>query len=643
MRIIKRLHIFILQTFLPLFAMTFFIVLFIVLMQFLWRYIDDLVGKGLSMDVLFELFFYAAVSMVPMALPLAILLASLMTFGNLGEKFELTAMKASGISLLRVMQPLIVLIVFVAVGAFFFQNDILPKAQVKMWTLLFSMRQKSPELEIPEGVFYDQIPGYNLFVKEKDRNTGMLREVMIYATGNGSTQGSTILLADSARLAMTKGDKYLYLHLYEGEQFENLRQQTLGDNNMPFRRESFQDKKVMIPFDAGFNRFDEQGMRSQYVGKNIAELRQTIDSVGARVDSIGLVYNSDLRREAYPSLHLETSGNSTMTQAPLNTQPKSRQVTALPISIDSLINSLSPTLKNSIYADARARVIRKKGELEFRSVEMATEKKIIRRHEIELLKKFTLSVACVIFFFIGAPLGAIIRKGGLGTPLVISVLLFLVYYIIDNTGYKMARDGHIVVWMGMWLSTIILAPLSVYVTWKAMNDSSVFDKDRYVALSRKIFGILPPRSVPYKEVIINDVSREKALQLLQEISFSCQAFLERYPGVENYFRYWQRGYDNRRIAVIGRVIDRTVEYLSDSRDLRVIDELGKLPVIGSLWIYQPGRKKWFGWIGIVLFPIGIPIYFIGVNRQRKLKKALRSSITIVGKVMEILENTLSRN
>ena len=217
MRIIKRLHVFILQSFLPVFAMTFFIVLFIVLMQFLWKYIDDLVGKGLSMDVLGELFFYAAVSMVPMALPLAILLASLMTFGNLGERFELTALKASGISLVRVMAPLIVLISGVAVGAFFFQNDVLPKAQVKMWTLLFSMKQKSPEVEIPEGVFYDQIPGYNLFVHHKDQNTGMLYDVMIYDISRGG-DNSTILLADSARMAFTKDSRYLYLHLMQGEQ-----------------------------------------------------------------------------------------------------------------------------------------------------------------------------------------------------------------------------------------------------------------------------------------------------------------------------------------------------------------------------------------------------------------------------------------
>ena len=243
-----------LQSFLPLFLMTFFICLFIVLMQFLWRYIDDLVGKGLEMSVIGELFFYAALTMVPMALPLAVLLASLMTFGNLGEQFELTAMKASGVSLIKSMRPLIVLMVFVAIGAFFFQNNVLPIAQTKMWTLLYSMRQKSPELDIPEGVFYDQIPGFNLFVKEKDKETGVLRDLLIYNVSRGS-DNATIIYADSGKMSMTDDKSHLFLKLWNGEQFENLREQTgISTSNVPYRRESFDNKEVLIKFDANFNR-----------------------------------------------------------------------------------------------------------------------------------------------------------------------------------------------------------------------------------------------------------------------------------------------------------------------------------------------------------------------------------------------------
>ena len=240
-----------LQSYLPLFVMTFFICLFIVLMQFLWRYIDDLVGKGLEISVIAELFFYAALTMVPMALPLAILLASLMTFGNLGERFELTAMKASGVSLIRVMKPLIAFIVLVAIGAFFFQNNVMPIAQSKMYTLLLSMRQKSPELEIPEGVFYDQITGYNIFVERKDRETGMLYNMMIYDVSyGGDTDKLRIILADSGKMSVTEDKTHLFLRLYSGEQFENLRDQgARRAANVPYRRESFSLKEILIAFD----------------------------------------------------------------------------------------------------------------------------------------------------------------------------------------------------------------------------------------------------------------------------------------------------------------------------------------------------------------------------------------------------------
>lgn len=664
MRLIKKLNLFMLKTFLPLFAMTFFIVLFIVLMQFLWKYIDDLVGKGLSMDVLGELFFYAAVSMVPMALPLAILLASLMTFGNLGERFELTAMKASGISLIKVMRPLIVLIAFVAVGAFFFQNDVLPKAQVKMWTLLFSMRQKSPELEIPEGVFYDQIPGYNLFVREKDRNTGMLRDVMIYDVSKG-TSSSTILLADSAQLAMTKGNKYLYLHLMYGEEFENLREQQMGDQNVPFRRESFYDKQILIPFDANFNRLDEEGMRKQYVGKNITELRHTIDSINHRVDSIGRIFTADLSRAVYKMPGNQTysaatyyAGNSyehSTTEAIIDsTGAVARDVAiapphrasnnnslahtgykATPLNIDSMLTTLPEASRSRVFNSAQSINIRNKGDIEFRAADIAAEKKSMRRHEIELLKKFTLSVACLIFFFIGAPLGAIIRKGGLGTPLVISVLLFLVYYIIDNTGYKMARDGHAAVWLGMWLSTFILAPLSIYVTIKAMNDSAVFDRDRYVAFFRRIFGISTPRTALYKEVVINDIDPATAYEMLATLRRKAQALLRTYPHILNYFQYWLRGYDAASIAVLGKDIDESVDYIADSRNIKVVDMLSSYPILTDKWVYHPAPRKWAGWIAMLIFPFGIPIYFISLPYQRTLKKQLQTIVQTSERIEEM--------
>lgn len=637
MRIIKRLYGFILKSFLPLFAMTFFIVLFIVLMQFLWKYIDDLVGKGLSMSLIAELFFYAAVSMVPMALPLAILLASLMTFGNFGEKFELTAMKASGISLLHAMRPLIVLIAFISVGAFFFQNYVLPPAQVKMWTLLFSMKQKSPELEIPEGVFYDQIPGYNLFVENKNRDTGMLHGLMIYDVSRGG-DNSTILLADSGRLAFTGDMKYLYLHLYQGEQFENLREQKSLDKNVPFRREAFADKEVLIPFDANFNRLDEGGMRNQYVGKDIKELRHTIDSIGERLDSTGTIYAQELKRSEFPMLRTRQSYNESSNGATGETVKKDSVVDAPPIKLDSLIGVLTQAQKAQVFTSALDISKRKLMDYQFRSMTVHEDKRVMRRHEIELIKKYTLSVACLIFFFIGAPLGAIIRKGGLGTPLVISVLLFLFYYIIDNTGYKMARDGRWPVWIGIWLSTFVLAPLGVYVTIKAMNDSAVFDSDRYKALFRKIFGIRQDRSVAYKEVIINDISLDEAIARLAALKDKAFSFYESYRGRMSYGRYWTLGMSISRLSEIIETLEEDVIYMTDCRDLIAVNKLMDYPVVRKLWIYCPGVPKWVGKVGMWLFPIGLPVYFFGMRSKRNLMAEMQKIVSVSDAIINILES-----
>lgn len=631
MRLIKRLHWLVLKSFLPLFAMTFFIVLFIVLMQFLWKYVDELVGKGLEISVIAELFFYAAVSMVPMSLPLAILLASLMTFGNFGEKFELTAMKASGISLLRVMMPLIILVSSISVGAFFFQNDVLPRAQVKMWTLLFSIKQKSPETEIIPGVFNSQIPNYNVFVKDKDQNTGMLRGVMIYGVSGGAN--ATILVADSAHLSLTKDRRYMFLHLFNGEQFENLREQLPGDRNVPFRREEFLDKQVLIPFDVNFNRLDDDQMRKQYVGKNISELRQTIDSVSAKVDSVGDVYAVELQMQRYGGLtkDIERGTNKPMPYRPV----------AMPAKVpdlDSILAAMPANQASDLLQTARRSALLKADEYEFKSLNMAEENKSIRRHQIELIKKFTLSVACLIFFFIGAPLGAIIRKGGIGTPLVISVLLFLVYYIIDNTGYKMARDGRWPVYVGMWISTAVLAPLGIFATYKAMNDSVLFSKDAYMHLLRRIFGLRQKRGSAFKEVIINDIDATLALQMINRLDAGANAILRRVAKPMGYIRYWFSGVNNNTVKRVALQTDMLFDYLSDSRDAHLVRLLSNYPIITSLWLYRPAPRRWMAWTAVICFPIGVPVWIFGNVALRRLRTEMKAIKTTDESIRNILLN-----
>ena len=659
MAIVKKLYLFILKSFLPLFAMTFFIVLFIVLMQFLWKHIDDLVGKGLPFSLIGELFFYAGVSMVPMALPLAILLASLMTYGNFGEKFELTAMKASGISLVHSMRPLMVLITLIAIGAFFFQNYALPPAQVKMWTLLFSMRQKSPEVEIPEGVFYDQIPGYNLLVQKKNPETGMLYDVMIYDVTRGG-DNATILTADSARMAFTGDMRYLYLHLFTGEQFENLREQKALDKNVPFRREAFLDKQILIPFDANFNRMDEGGIRSQYVGKNIVELQHTIDSVSHRIDSTGGIYANDLRKSAFPLLIDRKTGSAVFTKSYQEKKGeakgpsferlgngKTRTVeeettaddeteTLTPLNLDSLIQSVAIDKRERIFDNALSISKRRVNEVQFKSATIADDKMSIRRHQIELLKKYTLSVACIIFFFIGAPLGAIIRKGGLGTPLVISVLLFLFYYIIDNTGYKMARDGRWEVWIGIWLSTFILAPLGIYVTYKAMNDSAVFNPDSYKELLRKLRGVRQPRSVARKEVIINEISVPRALERMGGLITACGELIEKLRVKPAYRAFWEDNTLGEEINATGDALDSLIEYLQDCRDNNVVDKLSEFPWIYDTFILTPTKPRWLAETLKWFVPAGYIIYLESLRRRKALIQNLEKTISLA----EDLEDNL---
>lgn len=568
-----------LRSYVPLLLMTFFICLFIVLMQFLWRYIDDLVGKGLTVDVIGELFFYAALTMVPMALPLAILLASLMIFGNLGEKFELTAMKASGISLLKVMKPLIFLICFISVGAFFFQNNVLPIAQTKMWTLLYSMRQKSPELEIPEGVFYSQIPGYNFYVESKNRDTGTLYDLMIYDTSRGF-ENARVILADSGHLKSADDKAHLFLQLFSGEQFENLRENTTGainQANQPYRREQFDLKEILLAFDSDFTRMDESGMRNQYVGKNMAELKQTIDSVGQRIDSIGAVYATEIKDKPYLRLphYIETRRGSEVERT-----VRSEVKVENPVDLDSLFYKADPAKTPTYLNRALTAAQSIRADYEFKSYVMEDDRKTMRRHGIEMHKKFTLSFACLVFFFIGAPLGAIIRKGGIGTPLVISVFLFIFYYIIDNFGYKQARDGGMPVWEGIWLSSFVLLPLGVFLTYKAMHDSAVFNIDAYKNFFARLRGTRK-RELEVKEYAMEDVTPEQARTRMEPLLADAVELQKQWEQLSLWRKWIYLIFRYPPFDKLQADLDSLIDFLSNTKNKQAIQLLNNYPYKAS--------------------------------------------------------------
>ena len=626
---IKKLDIFILKSFCLLFVGTFFICLFIFMMQFLWRYVDEMVGKGLEISVLAQFFFYSALTLVPVSLPLAILLAALITFGNFGERFELLAMKAAGISLIKIMRPLIVFISLICCVSFYFQNVVGPKAQTKLWTLLLSMKQKSPELDIPEGVFYDEIEGYNLYVKHKDRKTGMLYDVLIYNFEKGF-ENAQIIKADSGRLEMTADKQHLYLHLFSGEQFENLKSQSMNQKNVPYQREAFREKHAIIEFDSDFNMADEGFMSGQSSSKNMATLEADIDSMKVLNDSVGRAYYNEAMEATYrPVPHLTKSDTTKIEKAVLSS-----------FNVDSLFDAATLMEKQKIISSAVSRAESAASDWSFKGFNIQQTESSLRRHMTAWHEKFTLSLACLIFFFIGAPLGGIIRKGGLGMPVVVSVLIFIIYYIINNTGYKMARDGKWIVWMGMWTSTAILAPLGAFLTYKSNNDSVVLNADAYINWFKKIIGIRSVRHMFRKEVIIHDPDYDRIPGDLQQLSDDCRDYVARndLKHAPNYFRLWMNDKVDEEVEKINERMEALIDEMSNTRAMSLLTALNNYPVIPVHAHVRPFHNYWLNLACGVVFPIGLFFYFRIWAFRIRLSKDMERVIKTNEDVIYIIKN-----
>lgn len=471
---IKRIDKYVIKNFLTLFFATFFICSFVLIMQVLWFRIGDLVGKGIPLKILAEYFFYVFLSLVPMALPLAILLASLMTFGNMGENLELLAMKSAGISLFRVMLSLIILVALISIGAFAFSNNVIPIAQKQMWVLTHSIQRTSPELNIPTGEFYGGIDRFKLYVRKKNHETGALNDVMVYDFSNGFDK-ATVTTADTVYVKSTEDKKHLKLIFINGESFENLKQNsTVKSKNVPYRRETFRRKEMLLEFDSEFSKMDDSYLNNQHVSKDIVRLKHDLDSINLQRDSLHTLFYSNMLTDKY----YDKVFNKVDT---VNRLRDDRLY-----DIDSLFRASSYQQAKNITGTMRAKVSSLISDYNFERITIEESNRYYVRHAIEWHKKFTLSFACLIFFFIGAPLGAIIRKGGLGMPVVISIVMFVIYYIIDTFSIKMARE---LVWdvvVGMWASSMVLLPTGIFLTYKAATDSSLFNTDAYKLLYNKI-------------------------------------------------------------------------------------------------------------------------------------------------------------
>ena len=618
---IKKLDIFVLKSFLLLFAGTFFICLFIFMMQFLWRYVDELVGKGLEIKVLAQFFFLSALTLIPLSLPLAILLAALMTFGNFGERYELLSMKAAGIPLLRIMQPVILFCVLLGLTSFFFQNVVGPKAQKELWTLIVSMKQKSPEVDIPEGVFYSDIDGYNIYVKQKDRETGILKDVLIYNFSDGF-ENAHIIWAAEGKLELTADKQHLYLHLYNGEQFENLKSQAGLSRNVPYRRETFGEKHTLIQFDTQFNMVDGNFLNRRSDIKNMNEITHAIDSLTAYADSLGRSMHSDIMQSTYKAPILSKSDSVKIQEEKLSV-----------INIDSVFNTLTSTCENRLSSLS--------SDWSMKSYLTKETDANIRGHRSDWHKKITLSLACIIFFFIGAPLGAIIRKGGLGMPVVLSVLIFILYYIIDSGATRVAKSGEMNIILGTWMSTLVLAPLGGFLTYKSNKDSVVFNIDVYIAFFRKLLGIRQSRHIFKKEVIIHTPDYADVVNRLEAISGQCQDYANKHKllGPPNYFQIFTNNEHDDAIREISLQMENLIEELSNSKDNILLNMLNKYPYLSVKAHKSLFDNRWLNLIFGIIVPAGLLVW-LNIWRYRvRLDKDLK----VILKTNEELENHIRTN
>ncbi len=613
-----------------LFVGTFFICQFVLMMQFLWRYVDELIGKGLTIDVLAQFFWYMGLMLMPQAFPLAILLSSLIAFGNLGESSELTAIKAAGISLMQAMRSLIVIVCCIAGLSFFFQDVIGPEANRSFGRLLLAMKQTSPELEIPEGIFYDGLPETNLYVQKKDLKSGHLYGIMIYRR-TGSYEDQAIILADSGMLQSTEEKKHLLLTLWSGEWFENMRSQDIGGSaEIPYRRETFAQKQLLFDYDGGFSMDDVADLSHSAKAKSSARILTDLDSIKHRCDSIGLQFYRNAR-DYMISVPVITGDDSIRLERQL----------ASGIDYDSLFTSLEGEKRLQVVKTAVSQAQTVVNDLVMKEDYSFYENREYRVHQMEFISKITLSLSCIVFFFIGAPLGAIIRKGGLGVPVIISVLVFIVYYIFENSGMRMARADEWSVWFGKWISTMVLAPLAIFFTYKANKDSTVFSMDAYKLFFMKVFGLRQKRSIMMKEVIISDPHYQMDVDKLQEINADIEAYSEehkllRWPSpIKVFFRPG----DDHEIERINEKMEEVIEDLSYTRDKVILEALNKYPILATHAHTRPFERTWLNIITGLFLPLGI-FFYIRMLRfrfrlYRDLREVRQTCETIIPRAQEL--------
>ena len=613
----KILHRYMLKQFLVPFIAAFIVVDFTLLMQVLWLYIDDLVGKGLDLSIIAELFFYIYVQMSVMAFPLAVLLASIFTLGNMGENYELIALKAAGISLQRIMFPLMIMSFVISIGAFLFANNVIPVITLKGKTLLYDITQQRPEIQIQEGIFYPGIEGYSIRIGKRDYKTNMLYDMRIYDHTN-RTGNSHVILADSGRITITADKSFLEVTLYSGHSYQDVQEKKSQRENrtFPFRYDSFDEQIFRVPLSGlDLMRSESELFKSNAQMKNLNQLTKDIDSL-LKTGSIQVEQLRGLLQPVYRNPELKSMRIDTTLRSKV---PENYLIE---------FNKLSKSKRQMAVKEAINSVRSQKDQATGLTFELEDVNRKARRHEIEWHRKFTMSIACFILFFIGAPLGAIIRKGGLGTPIIIAVLFFVIYYVLSEIGKKSAREGAMTSFEGMWMSTFIILAVGIFLTWKATRDSSIFNIELYVAYMKKGLNFIfvihrTPRSEISYPVTAKDLTPDSIITNLNELTRLCRSYLE--GDFEKYMKFsqiWQKE-DDHALAEIARLYDHIRAVLKQSDVEMIREEVSEYPN-ATLHDYKIKKISKGHVVGAaIIFPVWLYLFLKALIQKFTLRNDLR--------------------
>ena len=631
----KKLDLYVLRTFIPLLLGSTAVAWFILVMQLLWRFVGDIVGKGVDTWVLLKLMFYSAMTVAPMALVLGVLLAGLMTFGNLSERMELLSMKTAGIPFTRIMRPLLGLSILLAGGLYWFQNDWMITSQVRFWQYYFSIKNKSPELAIPEGSFTQDIPGYSIYITRKDPKTKTLYDLMIYDHSEGP-QNATIVLADSGYLYSVNDGQEMVLEAYHGESFRNLRpsqSSSYGGNvQRPFLREQFSSKEVIMHFDDSLYMVDEGALSSQFVGKNARQLRAYVDSLTVVRDSMAQVNRELIRATAArPVMQSDARSLSRSSREALLEEvapvagvapgaavggavghavaKKSAEEEGAPAptrrDLDADLRALGYSQLQTIYNAATQKLNADVSSYYFNNMDQEETESLIRKNDFEFWRKYTYPVAVIVFFLIGAPLGALIRKGGIGVPFIVAIFCFIVFYILETTGVKMVNESRWILWSGIWLPNMVLFPAGLLLTYLATQDSMRFNVDILVNSFHHFMGIEPVRKVgavvaegvPDYALATRDIDRadELAGRFIHQSS-------------AGYFGFFTRPTQQHLQRELATALDEIVDNLGRGEDILLVHRLSGYPDLMELANVRKPRERWLRIALMILFPIGLLVY-----------------------------------